>query len=78
MAFSVANLSKVAHRTWHYEDTAAIGTIVASGYFDDAYLQFQQFDVIHVVSATGGTAAMDVILVSSATGATTVTTAALA
>jgi hypothetical protein len=78
MAFAIANLAKVAHRTWHYEDTAAIGTIVASGFFNDAYLQFAQFDVIHVVSATGGTAAMDVVLVSSATAATTVTTAKLA
>tara|TARA_R110000823_G_scaffold4918_5_gene19632 strand:- start:4187 stop:4423 length:237 start_codon:yes stop_codon:yes gene_type:complete len=78
MAFDISKLRKTCDRTWHYEDTAAVNTIVASGYFSTAYLQFQQFDVINIVSATGGTAAMDTVLVSSATGATTVTTAALA
>ena len=61
-----------------YIDGDAIGTIVGSGYFNSAYANLKQGDIIIVTSGIGGTIAADVLSVTSATGATTVTTVALA
>ena len=82
MALTAANLKKVAGagtgNVFHYETADAPGTVAGSGYFNDVTDNLKQFDIILVVSATGGTAAVDVITVSSTTGNTTVTTTALA
>lgn len=61
-----------------YKSADAIATIVASGYFTALTNRLHQFDIILVVSETGGTAAADLLIVTSATAAATVTTAALA
>ena len=81
MALSDSELKKVGGASpaiWYYKSADAIGTIMTSGYFNDVTNNLKQFDIILVVSATGGTAAVDVITVSSTTGNTTVTTTALA
>lgn len=59
-----------------YQTPDALATVVASGYFNLVTDQIRQFDVITVVSATGGTPLVDNIIVTSATAATTVTTSA--
>ena len=78
MALDATNLKKIAgsgdSNLFKYQSTDAIGTIVASGYFNSATNDLKQFDTIIVTGATGGTATVDVITVSSATGAATVTT----
>ena len=63
---------------WYYADGDATSTIVGSGYFNSAYAEVKQFDMILVAATTGGTAESDLLIVSSATGATTVTTTKLA
>lgn len=81
MAFAIADVNRIANgsmKVFAYKSADAIGTIVASGYFDDIYAELSQGDMILVASGVGGTEAADVLVVSSATGATTVTTAALA
>jgi|TARA_R100000084_G_C4548548_1_gene98985 1-aminocyclopropane-1-carboxylate deaminase/D-cysteine desulfhydrase-like pyridoxal-dependent ACC family enzyme len=81
MALSSSELKKVGGASpaiWYYKSADAIGAITTSGYFNDVTTNLKQFDIILVVSATGGTAAVDVITVSSTTGNTTVTTTALA
>ena len=78
MALDATNLKKIAgagdQNLFVYKSTDAIGTIVASGYFNSSTADLKQFDTIIVTGATGGTATVDVITVSSASGATTVTT----
>ena len=78
MALDATNLKKIAGagdmNLFVYKSTDAIGTIVASGYFNDSTDDLKQFDTIIVTGATSGTATVDVITVSSATGAATVTT----
>ena len=81
MALSSSELKKVGSASpaiWYYKSADAVGTITTSGYFNDVTTNLKQFDIILVVSATGGTAAVDVLTVSSTTGNTTVTTTALA
>jgi|TARA_B100001245_G_C22754571_1_gene365283 uncharacterized phosphosugar-binding protein len=81
MALTDSTLKKVGGASpaiWSYHSADAIGTITGSGYFNDTTDNLKQFDIVLVISATGGTAAVDVITVSSATGAATVTTTALA
>tara|TARA_R100000458_G_C8278093_1_gene253921 strand:- start:6157 stop:6405 length:249 start_codon:yes stop_codon:yes gene_type:complete len=79
MALDASNLKKIAgagnQNLFLYKSTDAIGTVVASGYFNDSTDDLKQFDVIIAVCSTGGTATVDVIIVNSATAATTVTTA---
>jgi hypothetical protein len=77
MAYSASNLKKVAggaNGIFYYDSTDAIATVIASGYFNSATNELKQFDIIHAVTSTGGTAAVDVLVVTSATGAATVTT----
>ena len=79
MAYSTDNpIKKVAqmggNSLWYYADGDATSTIVGSGYFNSAYAEVKQFDMILVAATTGGTAESDLLIVSSATGATTVTT----
>tara|TARA_R100001082_G_scaffold21728_1_gene10434 strand:- start:1239 stop:1484 length:246 start_codon:yes stop_codon:yes gene_type:complete len=77
MALDATNLFKVGGANpglWIYKSTDAIGTIVASGYFNDVTNELKEHDVIIVVGATGGSETVDVVCVTSATGAATVTT----
>lgn len=77
MAYVASDLVKVAgaaRQLWIYQSADAVGTIVASGYFNAATENLRQFDTIIVVGATGGTATVDLCVVTSATGAATVTT----
>lgn len=81
MALTSSELKKVGGASpaiWYYKSADAVGTISASGYFNSVTNNLKQFDIILVVSATGGTAAVDVLTVSSTTGNATVTTTALA
>jgi hypothetical protein len=83
MAYATDNpIKKVAqmggNSLWYYADGDATSTIVGSGYFNSAYAEVKQFDMILVAATTGGTAESDLLIVSSATGATTVTTTKLA
>jgi hypothetical protein len=77
MAYAAADLHKVGggvKSIYLYESTDAIGTIVGSGYFNDATNILNQDDVIIAVGATGGTRTVDVCVVTSASRAATVTT----
>jgi len=77
MAYSASNLKKIAGGAtgiFYYDSADAIGTIVASGYFNSATNELKQNDVIIAVGSTGGTRTVDMLVVSSATGAATVTT----
>ena len=77
MAYSASNLRKLAGggmSVFLYDSADAIGTIVASGYFNSATNELKQNDVIIAVGSTGGTRTVDMLVVSSATGAATVTT----
>tara|TARA_R100000458_G_scaffold59398_1_gene69868 strand:+ start:1339 stop:1584 length:246 start_codon:yes stop_codon:yes gene_type:complete len=76
MAYSASNLRKVAGgamSVFLYDSADAIGTIVASGYFNSATNELKQNDVIIAVGSTGGTRTVDMLVVSSATGAAQVT-----
>jgi len=77
MAYSASALLKVAGGAkgiFFYDSTDAIGTIVGSGYFNNATAELKQYDIIIAVGATGGTQTVDLVVVTSATGAATVTT----
>lgn len=77
MALTASTLYKVAGANpglWLYQSADAIATVTGSGYFNDVTNNLKQFDVIIVVSETGGTPKIDNIFVTSATGAATVTT----
>lgn len=77
MAYSASALLKVAGGAkgiFFYDSTDAIGTIVGSGYFNDATAELKQYDIIIAVGATGGTQTVDLVVVTSATAAATVTT----
>lgn len=77
MALVLADLAKIAggaKQIFYYVSADAIGTVVASGYFNDATANLRQYDIIIAVTSTGGTQAVDVLVVTSATGAATVTT----
>ena len=79
MAYATDNpLRKIAeggiNSVWLYVDGDAVGTIAGSGYFDSAYENLKENDVILCVGAAGGTETVDLLVVTSATGATTVTT----
>lgn len=79
MALTASALTKVAGAApglFIYQSADTLATITGSGYFDSVTNNLKQFDVILVVSATGGTALVDPIVVTSATGAATVTTSA--
>lgn len=83
MAYEAANpIAKVsqmgANSLWYYSDGDTNLTQKASGYFNLAFNEVKQFDIILAVGTNGGTAEVDVLIVSSATGATTVTTTILA
>ena len=81
MAYVASDLYKVGGANpgmWIYKSTEAVSAVSGSGYFNNATNELKQFDVIVVISATGGTAAIDLTTVTSATGAATVTTVALA
>ena len=81
MAYATDNpIKKVAQMSgnslWFYTDGDATSSIVASGYFNSAYAELKQGDMILVAAASGAEA--DLLVVSSATAATTVTTVKLA
>ena len=83
MAYATDNpIKKVAQMSGYslcfYTDGAATSTIVGSGYFNSAYAELKQGDMILVAAGVGGTMESDLIVVTSATGATTVTTSKLA
>ena len=81
MAYVASDLYKVGGANpgmWIYKSTEAVGDIDNSGYFNSATNELKQFDVIVIISATGGTPAVDLANVTSATGAATVTVALLA
>ena len=58
---------------WLYEDSAAIGTIIASGYFNTYTNYLRQGDQILISAGVGGTTTRDSAVVSSADNAATVT-----
>lgn len=58
---------------WLYEDTAAIATIIASGYFNSYTTELRQGDQIFISAGIGGTVTRDSAVVSSADNAATVT-----
>ena len=77
MAYAAADLHKIGggvKSLFMYESTDAIGTIVGSGYFNDATNILNQDDCIIAVWATGGTRTVDLVVVTSASRAATVTT----
>ena len=77
MAYAAADLHKIGggvKSLYMYESTDAIGTIVGSGYFNDATNILTQDDCIIAVGATGGTRTVDLVVVTSASRAATVTT----
>lgn len=77
MALDRTKLEKLAgglRQRFAYSTADAIGTVTGSGYFNDVTNQLRQYDVIEVVSETGGTPKIDLVFVTSATGAATVTT----
>ena len=81
MAYVASDLYKVGGANpgmWIYKSTEAVSAISGSGYFNSATNELKQFDVIVVISATGGSPAIDLVTVTSATGAATVNTVALA
>ena len=83
MAYATDNpIKKVAQMSgnslWFYTDGDATSTVVGSGYFNSAYAELKQGDLILCSTGIGGTPEADLITVTSATGATTVTTAKLA
>lgn len=63
---------------WFYTDGDATSSVVGSGYFNSAYAELKQGDLILCSTGIGGTPEADLLTVTSATGATTVTTAKLA
>jgi hypothetical protein len=76
MAFTRSTFTKLAGgaRQVHYYSTAdAIGTVVASGYFNDATNDLKAHDIILAVSSNTGTHAVDMLVVTSVTSAATVT-----
>ena len=83
MAYATDNpIKKVAqmggNSLWFYTDGDAIATVAASGYFNSAYAELKQGDLILCSIGIGGVPEADLLTVTSATGATTVTTAKLA
>lgn len=77
MALDRTKLEKLAgglRQLFAYQTADAIATVTGSGYFNLVTDQLRQFDVIQVVSETGGTPKIDLVFVTSATGAATVTT----
>ena len=77
MAYAAADLHKIGggvKSLYMYESTDAIGTIVGSGYFNDATNILNQDDCIIAVGATGGTRTVDLVVVTSASRAATVPT----
>jgi len=78
MAYAAADLQTISggteQRLHVYNSADAIATVAASGYFNNATDNLNQFDLILVVGSTGGTATVDMLVVTSATGAGTVTT----
>lgn len=79
MALTASALYKIGGADpglWIYKTADSNATVVASGYFNSVTNNLKQFDVILVVSATGGTPLVDPVVVTSATGAATVTTSA--
>ena len=81
MAFVDASMQAAAgaglSRIFTYQTPDTIATTITSGYFNNKFAELKQFDIIIVISETGGTAKIDVIFISSTTGATTVTTSAV-
>lgn len=77
MAFTASKLTKTSggeRNLWMYTTADTIATVIASGYFNDAAVNFKTHDVMIVVGSNTGTHTVDVIVVTSATFATTVTT----
>ena len=77
MAYAAADLHKIGggvKSLYMYESTDAIGTIVGSGYFNDATNILNQDDCIIAVGATGGKRTVALVVVTSASRAATVTT----
>ena len=77
MAYAAADLHKIGggvKSLFMYESTDAIGTIVGSGYFNDATNILNQDDCIIAVGTTGGRRTVDLVVVTSASRAATVTT----
>ena len=73
MAYATDNpIKKVAQMSgnslWFYTDGDATSSIVGSGYFNSAYAELKQGDMILVAAGVGGTMESDLIVVSSATG----------
>lgn len=74
MAYAATALHKIAENLFRYVTADSNATVVASGYFNSATDMLKQYDIILLISATGGTPLLDPIFVTSATGAATVTT----
>lgn len=77
MALSASTLFKIGGAQpglFIYTSADAIGTVIASGYFNSVTDTVKANDVIVAVTSIGGTVAVDVLVVTSATGASTVTT----
>jgi hypothetical protein len=72
----LVKMAGAAKQVFTYETADAIGTVTGSGYFNAVTDWLRQFDVIIVISSTGGTPTIDNVFVTSATGAATVTTSA--
>lgn len=79
MAFNATNFHKVIGgniNMFFYKTTDAISTVDDSGYFNSVADNLRQYDIIVVISETGGTPGIDLIFVTSADLAATVTTSA--
>lgn len=79
MAYESSNpLKKIAqggagNNIWFYSDDDTITAIATSGYFNSAYKEVRENDVILCVGSNGGSQTVDILVVTSTTGATTVT-----
>lgn len=77
MAFTRSTFAKLAggaRQLYYYTTSDAIGTVIASGHFNDATNDLKAHDIILAVCSNAGTHTVDMLVVTSATGAATVTT----
>ena len=67
-SFNLKKIAGGATGIFYYDSADAIGTIVASGYFNSATNELKQNDVIIAVGSTGGTRTVDMLVVQTNTG----------
>jgi hypothetical protein len=89
MAYAAAGLRRIGHggsigngagstkSIWHYATNDADTVVEGSGYFNSAYQNFAEGDLIMASLDVDGTPEVKIYIVSSATGATTVAITAM-